>query len=73
MASLMQSGFGLTNPQPQARRHAMILTPRKASVETPEEEQKSERERKKLLSFDEILRRLEGLKALEKIRLHHLF
>jgi len=51
----------------------MILTPRKASVETPEEEQKSERERKKLLSFDEILRRLEGLKALEKIRLHHLF
>ena len=51
----------------------MILTPRKASAETPEEEQKSERERKKLLSFDEILRRLEGLKALEKIRLHHLF
>ncbi len=31
----------------------MILTPRKASVETPEEEQKRKRERKKLLSFNE--------------------
>ena len=51
----------------------MILPPRKASVETHEEEQKRERERKKLLSFDEILKRLERLKALEKIRLHHLF
>jgi len=51
----------------------MILPPRKASVETHEEELKRERERKKQLSFDEILKRLERLKALEKIRLHHLF
>jgi len=34
----------------------MILPPRKASVETHEEEQKRERERKQLLSFDEILK-----------------
>lgn len=51
----------------------MILPPRKASVETHLEEQKRERERKQLLRFDEILKRLERLKALEKIRLHHLF
>ena len=51
----------------------MILPPRKALVETHEEELKRERERKKLLSFGEILKRLERLKALGKIRLHHLF
>jgi len=51
----------------------MILPPRKASVETHEEELKRERERKKLLSFDEILKRLERFKTLGKIRLHHLF
>jgi len=51
----------------------MILPPRKASVETHEEELKRERERKKLLRFDEILKRLERLKALDEIRLHHLF
>ena len=51
----------------------MILPPRKASVETDEEEQKREREKKKLLCFDEILNRLERLKALDEIRLHHLF
>ena len=51
----------------------MILPPRKASVETHEEELKRERERKKLLSFDEILKRLERFKTLDEIRLHHLF
>jgi hypothetical protein len=51
----------------------MILPPRKASVETHEEEQKRRQERKQLLSFDDILKRLEKLKALEEIRLHHLF
>ena len=51
----------------------MILPPRKASVETHEEEQKRKRERKKQLSFEEILKRLERLKALDEIRLHHLF
>ena len=51
----------------------MILPPRNASVETHEEEQKRRRERKQLISFDEIRKRLERLKALEKIRLHHLF
>ena len=51
----------------------MILPPRKAPVETHEEKQKREQKRKRLLSFDEILKRLERFKALEKIRLHHLF
>jgi hypothetical protein len=51
----------------------MILPPRNALVETHEEEQKRRRERKQLISFDEIRKRLERLKALEKIRLHHLF
>ena len=51
----------------------MILPPRKASVETDEEVKKRERERKKQLSFDEIVKRLERLKALDKIRLHQLF
>jgi hypothetical protein len=41
----------------------MILPPRKALVETHEQELKRERGRKKLLSFDEILQRLERLKA----------
>ena len=51
----------------------MILPPRKASVETHEEEQKKKQERKKQLGFDEIVTRLERLKALERIRLHYLF
>jgi putative transposase len=51
----------------------MILPPRKASVETREEGQKRERQRKRRLSFDDILMRLENLKALDNIRLHHLF
>ena len=50
----------------------MSLPPRKASVETHEEQQKRERERKKLLQFDQILKRLETLKAMDQIRLHHL-
>ena len=45
----------------------MILPPRKASVETHEEEQK------RLRSFDEILERLKRLKAQDEVRLHHLF
>ena len=73
IASSMQSGFCLTNPQPQARTRAMILRPRKASVPIHEEDQKRERERKQRLRFDEILKRLERLKAWEKMRLHHLF
>ena len=51
----------------------MILPPRKASVETDEEEQNRTQKRKRLIRFDEILKRLERLKAMEKIRLHHLF
>lgn len=51
----------------------MILPPRKAPVETHEEEQKRKEERKRRLSFDEILQRLKRLKAQDKIRLHHLF
>ena len=51
----------------------MVLPPRKASVETHEDELKRKRERKKQLSFDEILKRLERLKGLDEIRLHHLF
>ena len=51
----------------------MILPPRKSPVETHEEEQKREEKRKRRLSFDEILERLKRFKALEKIRLHHLF
>jgi hypothetical protein len=50
----------------------MILPPRKAPVETHEEEQKREREQKRLRSFDEILERLKRLKAQDEIRLHHL-
>ena len=42
----------------------MILPPRRASVETHDEDQRSERERKKVLSFDEVRMRLERLKAL---------
>ena len=49
----------------------MILPPRKAPVETHEEEQKREQERKR--SFDEILERLKRVKAKDEIRLHHLF
>lgn len=51
----------------------MILPPRKAPVETHEEEQKREQKRKRQLSFDAILERLKKFKTLEKIRLHHLF
>jgi len=51
----------------------MILPPRKAPVETHEEEQKRERERKRQRSFDEIMERLKRLKAQDEIRLHHLF
>ena len=51
----------------------MILPPRKAPVETHEEEQKREQGRKRLRSFDEILERLKRLKAQDEIRLHHLF
>ena len=47
----------------------MILPPRKASVETHEEEQK----RKRLRSFHEILERIKRLKAQDEVRLHHLF
>ena len=51
----------------------MILPPRRASGETNDEDQRSERKKKKVLSFDEVRLRLERLKALDKVRLHHLF
>jgi hypothetical protein len=51
----------------------MILPLRTASVETDEEEQNRTQKRKRLIRFDEIRKRLERLKAMEKIRLHHLF
>ncbi|MEZ6032194.1 MAG: IS4 family transposase [Planctomycetaceae bacterium] len=51
----------------------MILPPRKTSVETHEEEQKRKRDRKKIISFEQIRQRLEKLKTQDKIRLHHLF
>ena len=51
----------------------MILPPRKAPVETHEEERHRQRERKRQRSFDEILERLKRLKAQDEIRLHHLF
>ena len=73
IASLRQSGLGPGNPHRQAKRRALIPAPRKASVETPEEEQKRKRDRKKTISFDEIRLRLQRLKVLDKIRLHHLF
>ena len=47
----------------------MILPPRKAPVETHEEEQ----DRNRLLCFDEILKRIAMFKAQKKIRLHYLF
>ncbi len=47
----------------------MILAPRKTSVETPEEKP----ERKLLVSFEEMRIRLERLRELDKVRLHHLF
>lgn len=69
----MQSGFVLRNPQPQARRRTVILPARKRAVETDEEERSRTRKRKRLIRFEEIRKRLERLKAMEKIRLHHLF
>jgi putative transposase len=51
----------------------VILPARKRAVETDEEERNRTRKRKRLIRFEEIRKRLERLKAMETIRLHHVF